>query len=80
MPRPHFSADCSRNDDSCQLSSNDTSTIDCSRCNIGLKSAKKRPSADLVTFRVSAKCAGRTLSFNSQVCHYVIPVIAVSDN
>jgi len=31
------------------------------------KAAVKRPSADLITFRVSGKCAGKTLPFNSQV-------------
>jgi len=67
VPRPHFGAQCSRSDGSCQLSLNDTSTVDRSQCQVGSKSAVKRPSAELVSFRVSAKCAGRTLSFNSQV-------------
>ena len=34
---------------------------------VGSKSAVKRSASDLVTFRVSAKCAGVTSSFNSQV-------------
>jgi len=77
-PRPHCTVDCSRSDDSFNLTSDNRSldnhlnytvadrsqnSADCS----GSKSAMKRPSAHLVTFRVSAKCSGRTSAFSSQV-------------
>jgi len=70
VPRPRHSAQCSRSDNSCRLTSNDTSAVDYSHSSsqdVGPKSAVKRPSADLATFRVSAKCAGKTLPFNAQV-------------
>lgn len=77
VPRPR---QCSRSDNTCQLTSDDTSAVDYSHSSsqdIGLKSAVKRPSADLVTFRVSAKCAGKTLSFNSQtLARYIGPLIS----
>jgi len=65
-------------DDSCKLTSSDTlvaehtqwlavSQLQKPAKDVGSKSAVKRSSTDLVTFRVSAKCAGGTSSFNSQV-------------
>ena len=78
ISRPCCNVDFVRNDDNGKLTSNSTSVVDNLQLtaasqhqrtaeDIGSKSALKRPSADLVTFRVSAKCAGRTSSFNSQV-------------
>jgi len=76
--RPCCNVNFIRNDDNCKLTSDSRSAVDNLQLtaasqlqrraeDIGSKSALKRPSADLVTFRVSAKCAGRTSSFNSQV-------------
>jgi len=77
---PSYTVDCSRSDAICELTAHNASLV--SHLNhpavnhfqtpvddIASKSAVKRPSADLVTFRVSAKCAGRISSFNSQVLH-----------
>ena len=86
--RPDCTVDCSRNDSSFNLTSYNTSPDNHLNCMaetrpqdsaeyIGSKSAKKRPSMDLVTFRVSAKCAGRISSFTSQVrLIYFLSVIA----
>jgi len=81
VPRPRYTQH-SKSDGNCHLTSNDTSAVDYSPSpaeDVGSKSAVKRLSEDLVTFRVSGKCAGRTLPFNSQVRErYVLRFITIS--
>ena len=76
-PRSSCTVGCSRNDAASKPISHSSvslindlthpSVIEKSSDDIGSRSAVKRPAADLVTFRVSAKCPSRMCSFNSQV-------------
>jgi len=75
--RPCCSVQCSPSDDN----SKNSSQTDLHKLveDVGRpRSTVKRKSVDLVTFRVSAKCAGRTSSFNSQVVTYIFFPVATN--